>query len=103
MIYTFQNYFEKIKIIKNELFDCYLPYRYLVGIRYTKNKNKDKLTSLDLETYNNLFFSIETQELIKVIKYIKSDAMVDIEKFKSYDLTNKWLDKWFNQMTNNFT
>lgn len=29
--------------------------------------------------------------------------MVDIEKFKSYDLTNKWLDKWFNQMTYNFT
>jgi hypothetical protein len=103
MIQTFQSYFEKIKIIKNEWFDSYLPYRYLVGIRYTKNKNKDKSTHLDFETYNNLFFSVETQELIKVIKYIKSDAQVDITKFKSYELTNEWLYKWFNQMTNNFT
>ena len=103
MILTFQSYFEKIKIIKNEWFDSYLPYRYLVGIRYTKNKNKDKSTSLDLTTYNNLFFSIETQELIKVIKYIKSDATVDIKKFKSYELTNKWLSKWFNQLSNNFS
>jgi len=40
LIQTFQNYFEKIKIIKNEWYDSYLPYRYLVGIRYTKiNKN----------------------------------------------------------------
>lgn len=102
MIQTFQNYFEKIKIIKNEWFDSYLPYRYLVGIGYTKNKNKDISTNLDLATYNNLFFSIETQELIKVIKYIKSDAIVDINKFKTYELTNEWLDKWFNNLTNNY-
>ena len=100
-IQIFQNYFEKIKIIKNEWFDSYLPYRYLVGIRYSKTKSKDNTSVLDLETYNNLFFSVETQELIKVIKYIKSDAMVDITKFKSYDLTNEWLGKWFSQMANN--
>ncbi len=100
-IQIFQNYFEKIKIIKNEWYDSYLPYRYLVGIKYTKN-NKNKTAKLDLETYNNLFFSVETQELIKVIKYIKSDAQVDIEKFKSYELTNEWLNKWFNKMINNF-
>jgi len=62
-----------------------------------------KIIRLDLETYNNLFFSVETQELIKVIKYIKSDAQVDIEKFKSYELTKEWLDKWLNKMINNFT
>lgn len=103
IIQNFQNYFEKIKIIKNEWYDSFLPYRYLVGIRYSKNKNKDKNTSLDLETYNNLFFSVETQELIKVIKYIKSDAQVDIDKFKSYELSTEWINKWFNQMVNNFS
>lgn len=98
MIQTFQKYFEKIKIIKNEWFDSFLPYRYLIGIKYLKNKNKEITSILDFETYNNLFFSIETQELIKVIKYIKSDANVDINKFKSYELTNEWLNKWFNQI-----
>jgi hypothetical protein len=99
-IQIFQTYFEKIKIIKNEWFDSYLPYRYLVGIGYSKktHKNKSNTTILDLETYNNLFFSIETQELIKIIKYIRSDAQVDINKFKSYELTNEWTTKWFSQM-----
>lgn len=101
LIQTFQNYFEKIKIIKNEWYDSYLPYRYLVGIKYTKN-NKEKTVRLDLETYNNLFFSVETQELIKIIKYIKSDAQVDIEKFKSYELTGEWTNKWLNKIINNF-
>ncbi len=99
-IQIFQNYFEKIKIIKNEWFDSFLPYRYLVGIKYSKTKNKNKTSILDLETYNNLFFSVETQELIKVIKYIKSDAIVESDKFKSYELTNEWINKWFSQNIN---
>ena len=62
--------FEKIKIIKNEWFDSFLPYRYLVGIHFSKNKSTKTNLSFDLTTYNNMFFSIETQELIKIIKYI---------------------------------
>lgn len=98
MIQTFQTYFEKIKLIKNELFDLFLPYRYLVGIKYLKTRTHKVKSILDFETYNNLFFSTETQELIKIIKYIKSDASVDLLKFKNFDLTNEWINKWFNPL-----
>lgn len=95
LIKTFQNKFDKIKIIKNEWFDSYLPYRYLIGINYIKEKTRGDKTILDLETYNHMFFSLETQELIKVIKYIKSDVNVDPMMFKNYDLINEWISKWF--------
>ncbi len=95
LIKAFQNKFERIKIIKNEWFDSYLPYRYLIGINYVKEKTKGDKTILDLETYNHMFFSLETQELIKAIKYVKSDVNVDPSLFKNYDLINDWISKWF--------
>jgi hypothetical protein len=95
LIKNFQNKFEKIKIIKNEWFDSYLPYRYLIGINYVKEKTKSEKIILDLETYNHMFFSLETQELIKIIKYIKSDVNVDPLIFKNYELINEWISKWF--------
>lgn len=95
LIHNFQSKFEKIKIIKNEWFDSYLPYRYLVGINHQKNKLPMDKTILDLETYNQVYFSLETQELIKVIKYVKSDANVEIETFLNLDLINGWINKWF--------
>jgi hypothetical protein len=95
LIKSFQKKFDKIKIIKNEWFDSYLPYRYLIGINYVKEKTKSEKTILDLETYNHMFFSLETQELIKVIKYVKSDVNVEPLIFKNYELINEWISKWF--------
>ncbi len=95
LIKNFQNKFDKIKIIKNEWFDSYLPYRYLVGINYVKEKTRGEKTILDLETYNHMFFSLETQELIKVIKFVKSDVNVEPNIFKNYNLINDWISKWF--------
>jgi hypothetical protein len=95
LIKKFQNKFDKIKIIKNEWFDSYLPFRYLIGINYVKEKTKSEKTILDLETYNHMFFSLETQELIKIIKYVKSDVNVEPLIFKNYELINEWISKWF--------
>ncbi len=95
LIRNFQNKFEKVKIIKNEWFDSYLPFRYLVGINFRKHKSSHDKTILDLETYNQIYFSLETQELIKAIKYVKSDAGVNLDTFQNYNLNNEWIDKWF--------
>jgi hypothetical protein len=97
LIKTIQTKFEKFKLLKNEWFDSYLPFRYFVGINYLKDKKSDEKIILDLETYNNMFFSLETQELIKIIKYIKSDAQVNPELFLNYNLVNNWFDKWLNK------
>lgn len=95
LIHNFQSKFEKIKIIKNKWFDSFLPYRYLIGINHQKNKLTTDKTILDLYTYNQVYFSLETQKLIKVIKYVKSDANVEIQSFLNYDLINEWINKWF--------
>ena len=50
---------------------------------------------MDLETYNLVYFSLETQELIEVIKYVKSEANVVPDNFYNYDLINDWINKWF--------
>jgi hypothetical protein len=94
LIHKFSEKFEQIKILKNEWFDSFLPFRYLVGINLTNNKSESKIT-LDLETYNRMYFSLETQELIKMIKWIKSDSIVNIQYFLNDDLIIEWLNKWF--------
>jgi hypothetical protein len=93
IINNIQDKFEKIKIIKNEWFDSYLPYRYLVGINYLKHKNNNKKIS-ELELYDRNFFVSENRELIKIIKYIKSEAQVNLNLFNNYNLINEWIDKW---------
>lgn len=94
LIHRFSEKFEQIKILKNEWFDSFLPYRYLVGINLINTKSETK-TILDLETYNRIYFSLETQELIKMIKWVKSDSIVNIEQFLNSDLINEWFNKWF--------
>jgi len=89
--------FENIKILKNEWFDSYLPYRYFIGINLNKNKNKNNNNiGLDFESYNNIYFSLETQELIKIIKFIKSNSQVNLDQFKNNNLINQWFEKWLN-------
>jgi hypothetical protein len=98
LIHNFQNKFEKIKIIKNEWFDSFMPFRYLIGINYLKNKVSKSKVALDFETYNQIYFSLETLELIKIIKYIKSDAIVNLKLFSDYSLIDEWINKWFSSM-----
>lgn len=92
LIQQFINKFEKIKIIKNEWFDSFMPFRYLVGINKYKTINE---TVIDISAYNQLYFSFETQELIKIIKYINSEAVVDLTPFSDFELVNEWINKWF--------
>jgi hypothetical protein len=92
LIKNFQYKFEKIKIIKNEYFESFLPFRYLIGINKTKNINN---IPIDIEQTNHTYFIQETNELIKLIKYIKSTAKIDSTLFNNNDLIKSWLNKWF--------
>jgi len=89
-IQLFQKKFESIKIIKNDWFDIYLPFRYLIGINY-KNKN-DKSIILDLDEIEKDFFDKETNNLELMVKYVNSDTVV-----KSCNMGNEikeWMDKY---------
>ncbi len=93
LLQSFQNIYEQVKVIKNNYFDSFMPYRYIVGINYNP-LIKNKKTFINFEEVNNKYYLYETQELIKVVKYVKSDAVVNIEIFKNYDLVNDWTNKW---------
>jgi hypothetical protein len=72
LLEKFFNLFEKIKIIKLKYFEPYMPNRYLIGLNY----NPKSRNIIDIQEYNNEFYKIETMELIKVLKFIKSNAIV---------------------------
>jgi hypothetical protein len=87
----FQQKFESIKIIKNEWFDIFMPYRYLVGINYGANPNK---VILDLDLYEKDFFTIETNNLELLFKYIHSEAKVEKYLANNKQEIKEWLDKY---------
>jgi hypothetical protein len=87
----FQQKFESIKIIKNEWFDIFMPYRYLVGINYGANPNK---VILDLDLYEKDFFTIETNNLELLFKYIHSEAKVEKYLANNEQEIKEWLDKY---------
>jgi hypothetical protein len=95
LLNQFQNSYEKILLIKNQWFDPFLPYRYLVGInRITKSNKIIKTTKIDFISYNDIFFTKESQELIKIIKYCRSNAKNNINDFDTDEIINKWITKW---------
>jgi hypothetical protein len=89
LIERFSSNFESVKIIKNKLFDSFMPYRYLVGINYTKNNN---IKPVDIEKYNNEYFMIETNSLIDTLKYIKLPTY-DLSLFTNNNMIDSWISK----------
>lgn len=89
LIERFSSNFESVKIIKNKLFDSFIPYRYLVGINYTKNSN---MKPVDIEKYNNEYFIIETNSLVNTLKYIKLPTY-DLSLFTNNNMIDSWISK----------
>ena len=90
-IQLFQQKFESIKIIKNDWFDIYLPFRYLIGINY---KHKSKSTIVDLDNLEKDFFEKESNNLELMVKYVNSEAKVKNFKINSSDEIKEWMNKY---------
>ena len=96
LLNQFQNSFEQIFLIKNNWFDPFLPYRYLVGVNRVSDSSKiTNKVKIDFATYNNIFFQKESLELIKIIKYCRSNAIVNDNN--SDEIINKWITKWITE------
>lgn len=90
-IQLFQKKFETIKIIKNEWFDIFMPYRYLVGINY---RGKPSNLILDLDLIEKEFYDKEVTNIEIIFKYVHSKAKVENSKMNNKEEIKEWLQKY---------
>jgi hypothetical protein len=91
-IQLFQKKFESIKIIKNDWFEPYMPFRYLIGINAYKHKPEPVI--LDLDMFEKDFFDKETANLELIFKYIHSEAIVETSNMNNKEEIKEWLNKY---------